>query len=48
MELAEISATAVPDSRFEVPAGYQAAPMEDLLGPLLPAFPPTAAPVPER
>lgn len=48
MEWAEISATAVPDSRFEVPAGYQAAPMEDLLGPLFPAFPPTAAPVPVR
>jgi TonB family protein len=37
MELAELSAAPIPDSRFEVPAGYQTAAMEDLLGAFFPA-----------
>ena len=37
MELAELSAAPVEDARFEVPAGYQTAAMEDLLGALFPA-----------
>ena len=37
MELSELSAAPIPDSRFEVPAGYQTAAMEDLLGTFFPA-----------
>ena len=37
MDLAELSAAAVPESRFAVPAGYQTAAMEDLLSALFPA-----------
>ena len=37
MDLAELSAAPVPESRFAVPAGYQTAAMEDLLSPLFPA-----------
>jgi len=40
MDLAELSAAAVPDSRFDVPAGYQTAAMEDLLSALFPAVQP--------
>src|SRR5258708_18615729 len=35
-DLAELSTDPVPDSRFEVPAGYQAATVEELLGALFP------------
>jgi hypothetical protein len=42
MELAELSVTPIPDSRFEVPAGYEKAPMEELLGAMFP--PPQMAP----
>ena len=42
MELAELSSAPVPDSRFEVPAGYQTAAMEDLLSALFPAVQATA------
>ncbi len=37
MELAELSSAPVADSRFEVPAGYQSAPMEELVAVLFPA-----------
>jgi TonB family protein len=37
MELTELSAAPIPDARFEVPAGYQTAAMEDLLGAFFPA-----------
>ncbi len=37
MELAELSSTPLPDSRFEVPADYQSAPMEEMLGVLFPS-----------
>ena len=40
MDLAELSAAAVPESRFAVPAGYQTAAMEDLLSALFPAVQP--------
>jgi TonB family protein len=54
MELAEISSASLPDSRFEVPAGYQSATVEELIGQLFPApklpvpsgTPRAAAPVP--
>jgi TonB family protein len=37
MDLAELSAAPIADSRFQVPAGYQTAAMEDLLSALFPA-----------
>jgi TonB family protein len=37
MDLAELSAAPIPDSRFEIPGGYQTAAMEDLLSALFPA-----------
>lgn len=37
MELTELSSAPLPDSRFEVPADYQSAPMEELIGVLFPA-----------
>jgi TonB family protein len=37
MELAELSMAPIPDSRFEVPAGYQSAPIEDLIAAMFPA-----------
>jgi TonB family protein len=37
MELAALSNAPLADSRFEVPADYQSAPVEDLIGQLLPA-----------
>ncbi len=43
-DLAEFSTDAVPDSRFEVPAGYQAASMEDLLAAIFPSTPPQLPP----
>ena len=42
-DLAELSTDPVPDSRFEVPAGYQMASMEDLLAAIFPS-PQTALP----
>ena len=36
MELAELSSAPLPDSRFEVPADYQSAPMEELIGHIVP------------
>ena len=54
MELAEFSSAPLPDSRFEVPADYQSAPVEELIGQLFPApklpapngTPKAAAPIP--
>jgi hypothetical protein len=43
-DLAELSTDAVPDSRFEVPAGYQTASMEDLLAAMFPSTPPQLPP----
>ena len=43
-DLAELSTEAVPDSRFEVPAGYQTASMEDLLAAMFPSTPPQLPP----
>ena len=37
MELTELSSSPVPDSRFEVPAEYQSAPMEELIAALFPS-----------
>ena len=36
-DLAELSADPVPDSRFEVPAGYQTTSMENLLAAIYPS-----------
>jgi hypothetical protein len=43
-DLAELSMDPVPDSRFEVPAGYQTASMEDLLAAMFPS--PQSSPLP--
>jgi TonB family protein len=43
MELAELSSAPLPDSRFDVPANYQSALMEDLIATLFP-MPTPAAP----
>jgi hypothetical protein len=43
-DLAELSIDPVPDSRFEVPAGYQTASMEDLLAAMFPS--PQSSPPP--
>jgi TonB family protein len=49
-ELAELSTNPLPDTMFQVPAGYQEAPLEDLLQAIKPASPaqgqPPKAPVP--
>jgi TonB family protein len=37
MELTELSSAPLPDSRFEVPAEYQSAPMEELIAALFPS-----------
>lgn len=46
IELAELSSAPVPDSRFEVPADYQSATMEDLIALMLPPSKATPAPLP--
>ena len=43
-DLAELSMDPVPDSRFEVPPGYQTASMEDLLAAMFPS--PQSSPLP--
>ena len=43
MELVELSSAPIPDSRFEVPEGYQKASMEELLAAMFPS--PQVAPM---
>jgi TonB family protein len=40
MDLAELTLGPIPDSRFEIPAGYQKAPIEDLLTAMFPSAKP--------